>query len=116
MAATYRSSGLALRYARPKWCLSSRRYQGSDLAGFVCPRSLPISVGAMPILRIQVAVVARARWEVILPTISVWLTPASLQSRGVLPLEMVDNSIYPCELISGWFSPHSTLQVGNFVL
>jgi len=34
----------------------------------------------------------------------------------VLPLEMVDNSIYPCELISGWFSPHSTLQVGNFVL
>jgi MFS family permease len=34
----------------------------------------------------------------------------------VLPLDMVDNSICPCELISGRFSPHSTLQVGHFVL
>ncbi len=32
-------------------------YQGSDLAGLVCPSSLPMSAGAMPILRIQVAVV-----------------------------------------------------------
>jgi len=35
---------------------------------------------------------------------------------SVLPLDMVDNSICPCERISGWFSPHSTLQVSHFVL
>src|SRR5258708_30637079 len=27
----------------------------------------------------------------------------------VLPLHIVDNSICPCERISGWFSPHSTV-------
>jgi hypothetical protein len=35
---------------------------------------------------------------------------------GVLLLDMVDNSISPCERISGWFSPHSTVQVGYFIL
>ena len=29
----------------------------------------------------------------------------------VLPLDMVDNSTSPCERISGWFSPHSIIQV-----
>jgi hypothetical protein len=36
--------------------------------------------------------------------------------RGVLPLDMVDNSISPCEHISGWFSPRSTVQVSYFIL
>jgi hypothetical protein len=35
---------------------------------------------------------------------------------GVLPLEMVDNVISPCERTSGRFSPHSTLQGGYFIL
>jgi hypothetical protein len=34
----------------------------------------------------------------------------------VLPWDMVDNSASPCELISGWFFPHSTVQVGYFIL
>jgi hypothetical protein len=34
----------------------------------------------------------------------------------VLPLHRVDNSICPCERISGWFSPHSTVQVEYFIL
>jgi hypothetical protein len=29
---------------------------------------------------------------------------------------MVDNSTSPYELISGWFSPHSTVQAGRFIL
>ncbi len=41
---------------------------------------------------------------------------AQLIEQAVLPLDMVDNSICPCERIAGWFSPHSTLQVGHFVL
>ena len=32
--------------------------------------------------------------------------------RLVLPLNMVDNSTGLCERISGWLSPHSTVQVG----
>jgi hypothetical protein len=31
-------------------------------------------------------------------------------------LEMVDNFISPCERTSGRFSPHSTVQVGYFIL
>jgi hypothetical protein len=34
----------------------------------------------------------------------------------VQPSDMVDNSTSPCELISGWFSAHSTRQVGYFTL
>ncbi len=30
---------------------------------------------------------------------------------SVQPLDMVDNSISPCELISGQFSPHSTVEI-----
>ena len=36
----------------------------------------------------------------------------TLPGREVQSLDMVDNSISPCERISGWFSPHSTVQVG----
>jgi hypothetical protein len=38
------------------------------------------------------------------------ILPLCLERR-VLPLEMVDNSISLCERISGWFSPHLTVQV-----
>jgi hypothetical protein len=34
----------------------------------------------------------------------------------VQPLDMVDNSINPCERISGWLSFHVTLQAGHFIL
>jgi hypothetical protein len=37
-------------------------------------------------------------------------------SWWVLQTEMVDNSISPCECIAGWFSPHSTGQLGYFTL
>ena len=30
---------------------------------------------------------------------------------GVQPLDRVDNSISPCELISGQFSPHLTVEI-----
>ncbi len=56
----------------------------------------------MPILRIQVAVVARARWEVIRPTTSVWLTPASLQSRGIT---LLLRNLSPINSLRYWGSP-----------
>jgi hypothetical protein len=34
----------------------------------------------------------------------------------VLLLDMVDNSTSPCELVSGWFSSHLTVQAGRFIL
>src|SRR6266705_4951438 len=34
----------------------------------------------------------------------------------VLPLHMVDNSISPRKLVSGWFYPHSAVQAGCFIL
>ncbi len=38
-------------------------------------------------------------------------------SRGrVQPLDMVDNSTSPRAPIPGWFYPHSTLQIGCFIL
>ncbi|HEX6555076.1 MAG TPA: hypothetical protein VF026_20085 [Ktedonobacteraceae bacterium] len=35
-----------------------------------------------------------------------------LKRTPVLPLNMVENSTSLCKRISGWFSPHSTVQVG----
>jgi hypothetical protein len=34
----------------------------------------------------------------------------------VLLFDMVDNSSVPCELVADWFSPHSTVQIGHFIL
>jgi hypothetical protein len=45
---------------------------------------------------------------------SIHLDPTHMHhaDRPVLPLNMVDNSTSLCERISGWLSPHSTVQVG----
>src|SRR2546426_11981142 len=50
--------------------------------------------------------------------------PSNTQERSFLPhnvwgvqlLDMVDHSISPRELISGWFSSHATIQIGCFIL
>jgi hypothetical protein len=34
----------------------------------------------------------------------------------VLPSDMVDNSLSPCERVSGWVSLHTAVQQGRFIL
>ena len=50
--------------------------------------------------------------------VAVSLAPEQIVTRRapVLLLDMVDNSISSCKHISGWFAPHSTVQIWCFNL
>jgi hypothetical protein len=61
--------------------------------------------------------IALLSWLLCIPTLGICRGMQLMNvALGVLPLDVVDNSRALCERMSGWVSPHLTLQIGCFIL